>query len=118
VFIQDQTAGNNTVIPCTSFKARPYTNTQNAGYVVNYGKQFTADEQGAVQVTLGAITKPPIMLQPQTNQPEQPGQLLRWIMSHQYLDGQKSIMSGTMTGVHRRTSRSISCVTAVIQAAL
>ena len=90
VFIQDQTAGNNTVIPCTSFKARPYTNTQNAGYVVNYGKQFTADEQGAVQVTLGAITKPPIMLQPQTNQPEQPGQLLRWIMSHQYLDGQKT----------------------------
>ena len=91
VFIQDQSAGNNTTIPATSFKVRQYTHAENADYVTNYGKQFSADEQGAVQVTLGAITKPPIMLSPQTNMPLRQYQVVRWIMSHQYLDGQKTL---------------------------
>ena len=91
VFIQDQSAGNNTTIPATSFKVRQYTHAENNGYVQNYGKQFSADEQGAVQVTLCAITKPPIMLTPQTNMPQRQYQVIRWLMSHQYLDGQKTL---------------------------
>lgn len=86
VFIQDQSAGNRTDIPATSFKVRQYTTAEQTGWPFLYGKQFTADEQGAFQVTLGATTKPPIMLRPQINVPGKQHQLVRWLMSHQYLE--------------------------------
>ena len=92
VFIQDQQAGANTVVPATSFKVRQYaptTEQANAKWVSTYGKQFTADEQGAVQVTLGATTKPSIMMRPQKNMPGEQFQLFRWAMSHQYLEVNK-----------------------------
>jgi hypothetical protein len=91
VFIQDQFAGNNTTVPATSFKVSQFTDAEVKNWVQNYGKQYSADEQGAVQVTLGAITKPPIMLQPQKNLPGYPNQMIRWAMSHQYLEGHKSL---------------------------
>jgi hypothetical protein len=85
VFIQDQSAGNSTIIPSTAFKVRQYLQNEQTGWVNNYGKQFTADEQGSFQVTLGATTKPPIMLKPQVNVPNRQYQLIRWLMSNQYL---------------------------------
>ena len=55
-----------------------------AGWVALYGKQYTPDEKAAYQVTLGAITKPPIMLQPQSSLPDNQFQMVRWLMTHQY----------------------------------
>lgn len=89
VFVQDQSAGNTTTIPATSFKVRQYANAEQATWPHSYGKQFTADEQGSVQVTLGATTKPPIMLTPQINMPNRQYQIVRWLMSHQYLECDK-----------------------------
>jgi len=89
VFIQDPSAGNTTIIPATSFKVRQYTHAEVPTFAARYGKQFTADEQGGIQVTLGASTKPPIMMAPQTNMPGVQYQLMRWVMSHQYLDVDK-----------------------------
>lgn len=85
VFIQDQSAGNSTIIPSTAFKVRQYLHNEQTGWVNGYGKQFTADEQASFQVTLGATTKPPIMLKPQVNVPGRQYQLIRWLMSNQYL---------------------------------
>ena len=90
-FIQDQSAGTSTIIPATSFKTRQYLNADLPNQAVLYGKQYTPDENASVQVTLGATTKPPIMLDPSINSPIESGQVLRWLMSHQYLDGHKSM---------------------------
>ena len=87
VFVQDQAAGTSTIIPATSFKTRQYTTAEATSWAANYGKQFTPDENAQLQVTLGAITKPPIMLDPYVNKPNEAGQVLRWLMTHQYLDG-------------------------------
>ena len=86
VFIQDQAAGTNTLIPATSFKIRQYTNAEVNGWAVKFGKQFTPDENAQIQVTLGAITKPPIMLDPYANTPNESGQVLRWLLTHQYME--------------------------------
>ena len=94
-FIQDASAGTSTIIPATSFKTRQYKNATGtnplAGQARYFGKQYTPDENASVQVTLGATTKPPIMLDPSTNTPTESGQVLRWLMSHQYLDGHKTM---------------------------
>jgi hypothetical protein len=87
VFIQDPAAGTNTSIPATFFKVRQFTKAQvdrTPTWAASYGKQFTQDENGALQVTLGNTTKPPIMLEPSTNMPNVPAQKLRWLMSHMY----------------------------------
>ena len=82
--ITDQAAGTSTIIPATSFKTRQYTTAEAASWAANYGKAFTPDENAQIQVTLGAITKPPIMLDPYVNKPNEAGQVLRWLMTHQY----------------------------------
>ena len=90
-FIQDVAAGSSTIIPATSFKTRQYTQAEFTNQARDYGKAYTPDENGSIQVTLGAITKPPILLDPATNTPTKSGQLVRWLMSHQYLDGHKTV---------------------------
>ena len=90
VFVQDQAAGTDTRYPCTILKARQYTHAQVTGWARYYGKQYTPDENGAYQVTLGAITKPPIMLEPSSSLPENQFQMVRWMMTHQYNEQNKS----------------------------
>ena len=89
VFVQDQAAGTSTLIPATSFKVRQYTHAEVNGWAVKFGKQYTPDENAQIQVTLGAITKPPIMLDPYANLPDESGQVLRWLMTHQYMEDVK-----------------------------
>ena len=89
VFVQDQAAGTSTIIPATSFKTRQYTHAEVNGWAVKFGKQYTPDENAQIQVTLGAITKPPIMLDPYANIPDESGQVLRWLMTHQYMEEDK-----------------------------
>jgi len=89
-FIQDVSAGSSTIIPATFFKVRQFTDAEVNDWASTYGKQYTQDEQGAVQVTLGNQTKPPIMITPQVNMPGNHAQKLRWLMSHQYLDKHKT----------------------------
>jgi competence transcription factor ComK len=102
-FIQDASAGTSTIIPATSFKTRQYKNATGtnpiAGQARYFGKQYTPDENASVQVTLGATTKPPIMLDPSTNTPTESGQVLRWLMSHQYLMDTNQCLKDITIGV-------------------
>lgn len=96
IAIQDVQAGSSTIYPATVFKVRQNKSagvpTAVADQAVKYGKQYTDDENGSIQVTLGATTKPPIMISPSKNTPgEIGGQMIRWLMSHQFLDGHKSL---------------------------
>ena len=91
VLIQDQSAGQTTDVPATSFKVKQYTHAQLNDHAVLYGKAFSADENGSIQCTLGSQTKPPIMLEPAANKIGENGQIVRWLMSNQYLDGHKAI---------------------------
>jgi hypothetical protein len=72
------------------FKTRQFTHAEVNNHATSYGKEYVQSENGAYQVTLGAQTKPSIMMTPQTNMPNLPAQQMRWLMSHQYLDGHKT----------------------------